>query len=201
MTSSAKVFLKFFGIAAALFISVFVMPWLMLAGGTVLARSPAKPAVTYGEFPFELTYKIDGQTITVKDTFVCEYAGVDAYDARGKSRKWNGYIKGTGERYIELCKVDEGMCVAYLGDARYYMGDWDVRSTESGTSEDLMDNIPVYLLNGVEPENYDPLNIWKVDITSEAFENALEEHGFQVLQWKYTEPICNTFEQCRFFWF
>jgi len=173
----------------------------MLAGGTVLARSPAKPAVTYGEFPFELTYEMDGKVITVKDTFVCEYAGVDAYDAQGKSRKWNGYIKGTGESYIELCKAGDGMCVAYLGEARYYMGDWDVRSTDTGTSEDLMDNNPDYLLNGVDPENYDPLRISKVSASWEALEIALEEHGFQVLQWEFTEPICNTFERCRFVWF
>ena len=40
--------------------------------GGLLYPNPQKPEITFAEFPFEIVYEIDGETVTLKDTYVCE---------------------------------------------------------------------------------------------------------------------------------
>ena len=42
------------------------IPWLMIYGGIWLSPDPPKPQITSGEFPFELVYSLDGETMAHK---------------------------------------------------------------------------------------------------------------------------------------
>ena len=35
-----------------------------------------EPKIKYGEFPFVLTYEVDGEIRVIEDTIVCEYEGL-----------------------------------------------------------------------------------------------------------------------------
>ena len=61
-----------------------------------------EPQIKEGEFPFEMVYEIDGETITVNDIYVCEFDGFDWNEGVGKHRKWKGYIKSSGTDVLIL---------------------------------------------------------------------------------------------------
>ncbi len=84
---------------------------------------PPAPQIEYGEFPFELTYKIDGETVTIKDVYICEYDGIGANEGWGKYREWKGYIKGTNEELIFITEDSYRQIFCFVGDAEYYMND------------------------------------------------------------------------------
>ena len=102
---------------------LIICPMFVLLIGIQLQPNPPSPTVTYGEFPFELVYEIDGEVVAVKDTYVCEFDGFGANTGVGKYRKWNGYIKGTGETSILICEDDISLIYCSVGDAEYYMDD------------------------------------------------------------------------------
>ena len=55
-----------------------------------------KPAVTEAEFPFTVTYELDGETVTINDVYKAHYVRNDGY-ANTKGRVYEGGIKGLGE--------------------------------------------------------------------------------------------------------
>lgn len=61
------VFLCVIAGAGFLFFSAF--------GGLNFFTYVPRPEITYGEFPIELTYSVDGEVYTAKDTVVCEFDG------------------------------------------------------------------------------------------------------------------------------
>ena len=71
-----------------------IMFWI---GMWISTPNPPEPEVTYGEFPFEIVYEIDGEIFTINDVYVCEYRGIALSEASGKCRSWKGYIKSSGE--------------------------------------------------------------------------------------------------------
>ena len=46
------------------------LPWTAMVLYHTFSPNPPKPVITHGEFRFELVYDIDGEIITVKDTYV-----------------------------------------------------------------------------------------------------------------------------------
>ena len=61
-----------------------------------------RPEITYGEFPFTLTYELDGEIKTIEDTIICEFDGFEAIGESGKYRKWKTYLKSGNERLTLL---------------------------------------------------------------------------------------------------
>lgn len=55
-----------------------------------------KPTVTEGEFPFSITYELDGERVTIEDVYKVRYVGNDGY-ADTKSRVYAGELKSSGE--------------------------------------------------------------------------------------------------------
>ena len=62
-----------------LFISTF--------GGFNFLLSVPEPRIKYGEFPFKLIYEIDGKTMTIEDTIICEFDGFKVVGEAGKYSK------------------------------------------------------------------------------------------------------------------
>ena len=92
------------------------LSWTVIMGGTWLfAPTPNDPQITYGEFPFELVYEIDGETVTVSDVYVCEYMGIERSASGDKNRSWRGYVKSTGYRGVFLMEDDERKVFCNIG--------------------------------------------------------------------------------------
>lgn len=119
--------------AIALALVVLLNPFTLLYIGN--SQEPPKPAVTYGEFPFELVYEIDGERIAVKDTLVIEYDGVGGGGSIGKYNKWAPFCesqRGTGKYLKDYDKLilfsgsikgSEPVTIKFdLGSCAYYMG-------------------------------------------------------------------------------
>ena len=134
---------------------------------------PAIPEITYGEFPFELVYEIDGETVTVKDVYICEF------NSFGLNRRWEGHIQGSGDKYIELLK--DGVFTLYcsVGDAEYYMND------EEYTREEPL-KPHVFL---VESSIFEPRKPFRTQ------EEILEHYKIKIISWKFTDPIEDAYKK------
>lgn len=88
---------------AALYIA-FVF-FAAFGGFTFLIPVP-KPEITYGEFPFRLTYELNGEIKVIEDAIVCEFDGFKATGENGKYRQWKSYLKsGSSNAVLEENKM------------------------------------------------------------------------------------------------
>ena len=118
------------------YIVLFGWPWIGLALDSVFGEEPPKPVARYAKFPFELVYEKNGEIITVKDTIVIEYDGVDWNEGVGKYNKWDRYFlserdfKKTEQTYADEIELLRGIdksghsfsLLFALGSSEYYMG-------------------------------------------------------------------------------
>ena len=79
------------------------------------------PQVTYGEFPFKLTYRIKDEIVTVEDTYICEFKGVKWGFDTGAYRKWENYIESTKKNYIHVMQDEESAITISVGGIDSYM--------------------------------------------------------------------------------
>lgn len=127
-----------------------------------------KPQVSYGEFPLELTYTIDDETIKISDIYICEYIRyIESIDLR----EWDGYMKSTKEMGFLLYDERNIKIFCLLGHPGYYMGElqeqpYPVIVEEKGAG------------SGIITE-----------------EELLENYGIELKTWKTASPIKNSFEE------
>ena len=111
-------------IVLAVILTCTILPWLILFFGYMVSEAPAKPEITYEEFPFELVYEIYGEEITVHDTLICSYDGIGISEASGKVRIWTSALKDGDEKLV-LSSNDNVILYYDIGPASYYMGDYN----------------------------------------------------------------------------
>lgn len=135
-----------------------------------------KPAITEGEFPFSITYEMDGETFVIKDVYKAEYEGNGGY-ADTMHRNYNGTIIGLGEQSTIYTVKRENNTRIELNTffyADYMMGD---------TEYDYFDEEPFeprfYYYDANEQEYHD--------------EETLAAHGVKMISFEYPEPIKNSF--------
>lgn len=155
-----------------------VLVWGMIYGGLYIFSPIEKaPTIKYGEFPFEITYMLKGETITVRDVYVCKYDG-RYWTENGRYRKWKGYIKGTGEDHLVLLTTDNKQIYCTVGSAASYMGD-----------------LPWY----VEPGKVTP-ELWcreiggKENDTERLSDAEQDYYGIYLVSWTFSDPVENSFE-------
>lgn len=116
-------------ICASIFISAAAFYVFVVSGAfAVFAPNPPKPEITYGEFPFTITYEVGDEIFTYKDVVVCEYNGIKSLGTAGKRRNWSIKLK-SGNQYISLLKSKkDGLTFEIYesipGLPEYYMGDF-----------------------------------------------------------------------------
>ena len=164
----------FRAVAISLLALFFVFPSSWMFTGCFRPDPPA-PRETYGEFPFELTYRINDEIITVKDIYVCEYAGIAWSEANGKYREWSGYIKGTGESAILITEDADRKIFCFVGDAEFYMNDEIFPEKRPLTPR---------LYNVKKKSGIGPLSQKEIS----------EFYDVEIMSWKFSEPIENSFE-------
>ncbi|MBQ5590896.1 MAG: hypothetical protein IIU65_04370 [Clostridia bacterium] len=141
-----------------------------------LALSIAKkPTVTEGEFPFSITYELNGKTVTIKDVYKTHYVKNDGY-VDSKGRVYVGEIgnMGEGNTVYTLKKNSKGRIELWTNFyADYLMGDpeYDYFETEAFEPKILY---------------YDSEEIEYSD------EETLSAQGVKLISFEYPEPIVNS---------
>jgi len=103
-------------------ISLLFLPWVLIYVGNLFEKSPEKPVIRYGEFPFRLVYEINGRRELIEDTLIIKYKGVGIDEGRGKFRKWESRL-ASGNEGITLFKNELIEIYYPYSSADYYMGD------------------------------------------------------------------------------
>ena len=134
-----------------------------------------KPAVTEGEFPFSITYELDGERFTIEDVYKVNYVRNDGY-ADTKSRVYVGETGDSGEnKTLYTLKKDENTRVELWTHfyADYLMGD-----PEYDYFDDEAFEPKIYYYDSQETEYHD--------------EETLAAQGVKLISFTYPTPIENS---------
>lgn len=165
-------------IAVIIIFLVISSVWIALYLGITFSKNPAKPEIKYGEFPYKLVYELDGQKCIKEGKFICKYKGISMDEGRGKYRNWIGFIDGTDKPSVLLFEDEMYEIYCYIGDAEYYMGDYE-------NSEYNSDFIPKPYITGLPKEGND------MKILLEDKVNSV--YKIKIIDWEFSEPIDNVF--------
>ena len=173
-------------IAASVFAFIF---YIMFGGLNFLIHVP-EPQIKYGEFPFKLTYEIDGNVKVIEDVIVCEFDGYKVRGEAGKYRKWKSSLKSGNERITLMDLSDTGEknefgksmleLYFYWGTADYYMS--DDGTGKARTSQDLTE--VCYISKGEKGV---------ISHSSISAQEAWERYKIKLIKWECSEPIENKF--------
>ena len=155
---SKKLFLPIIILAVAIFAT---------AAYLIIGSIALKPTVTEAEFPFQITYELDGETVTIDDIYQVNYSPSD--------RVYTGKLLSSGEDDTNIIlKQDETTRIelsTYLY-ADYLMGDPEYDYFEDTAFEPVL-----YYYDENEAEYYD--------------EETLAEQGVRLISFQYPTPIEN----------
>ena len=187
-----KVYMRI-GIALGIVILLVVMWYMLVITGafSIFMFNPPRPEITYGEFPFTLTYELNGEVKVISDTVICEFDGFHSLGSAGKYRKWKSYLKSGNERVtlLDLRPLDEtnefGQRMLELffspGSAEYYMDDelGDKKSAgEISTWVEYLYQTTDGTIGG---------SAYKAD-------EAWEKYKIRLISWESSPPIQNSFK-------
>ena len=155
------------------------LPTIILAVAIVLTMISAvvagialKPKVTEGEFPFSITYELDGETVTIKDVYKVQYEKLGGY----KTRMYSGEIgnRGKDNTIYVLKKNDSGRVELWT----HFYPDYLMGDSEYDYYDDEAFEPKIYYYDAQETESHD--------------EETLAEHGVKLISFEYPEPIKNS---------
>lgn len=143
---------------------------------SLISSIAKKPTITEGEFPFSITYEIDGETVKIDDVYKARYTGNGGY-ADTKYRTYVGGIEGLGDKgTMYTLKKDENtrveLCTHFYAD--YLMGD-----SEYDYFDDEAFEPRIYYYDANETEYHD--------------EETLAAQGVKLISFEYPTPIKNSF--------
>jgi hypothetical protein len=156
---------------------------------------------TYEEFPFTLTYEINGKRMTLEDTLICEYNGIAIDEAQGKFRDWkkrftsgrskillykNNNVKSINTDDYDIALKQE---VYYdPGPAWYYMGDIEDEDINDLKKNNYIHNYP----NASYYEEYQDGSITEGIIGAK---KLFKRYGIKLIRWDCAPPIKNSFSE------
>ena len=157
----------------------FLAPTLILAV-TVIAivvcslvlSIAVKPTVTEGEFPFSITYELDGKTVTIDDVYKVRYVKNGGY-ADTKSREYIGEIGNRGENETIYTLKKEGNARVELWT--YFYPDYMMGDAEYDYFEEKDFKPILYYFDADEIEYQD--------------EETLAAQGVKLIGFEYPTPI------------
>ena len=167
--------------------AIIVAIYIIVISGvfSLFMSEPEKPEITYGEFPFTITYEVNGEIKKVEDAIVCEYDGIKNLGTAGKYRAWSSKLKSGNER-VTLLRIEEENRICEItvsaGLPEYYMGDFIQDKTEYERAM-LDDNYLGY----IEWKNGEQTGI------SISKEEVYEKFKLKVIEMDFSEPLENEF--------
>ncbi len=167
-----------------------IMIFVILIGVVIMSlftwfalKKSYEPEVCYGEFPFKLTYEINGESITIEDVYVCEYDGIGWDTGRLMYRKWKGYYKSSGEQNLLIYSFSDNNkkvgIYCSIGGPKYYMND-----VQNNTSIDVLN-----------PFFYTITESGNLTETSYNIDDVVEKYSLKITDCELSEPIENNFEK------
>lgn len=157
---------------------------LILTGIWWMNISPKKPTIKHGEFPFCLIYEINGETIEVKDTLICDYDGLIADAAQGIYRKWKSSLK-SGKARIVLFQNHE-IEIFFTPN----INNWEAGAFYMGDNE-IYDKINIPFPNAWYTSDFESRRLNAYIISAE---ELLEKYKIKLLSWEIAPPIENEFK-------
>ena len=155
------------------------LPTIILVAAIMLTMISAfitgialKPTVTESEFPFSITYELDGETVTINDVYKVRYDE----DKQYKQRMYVGEIGDMGEsNTIYTLKTEETGRIELWTHFHpdYLMGD-----SEYDYFDDEAFEPRIYYYDAQETEYHD--------------EETLAKQGVKLINFEYPEPIKNS---------
>ncbi len=177
-------------LTVAIFVIGFVF-WFAFGGGVLFLPNPPKPEIIYGEFPFRLTYELDGEIKVIEDVIICEFDGFEIVGESGKYRKWKERLKG-GDEWLTLLDLrpleetnefGQTMLELYFfyGTAAYYMGDELNPYARSGQTLDYISYSYQTTEGIIGGSSYEANQAW-------------EKYRIKLISWEPSPPIQNSFK-------
>ena len=159
-------------------ILILAIAFLAMAVFAVISNIALKPTITEHEFPFSVTYELDGVTETVDAVCVVSYAGN------------GGYVKATTRQYEEkYISQRENMGSAF----EIFVGDECSITLFTRIYPDYLMGDPEY--DYFDDTVYEPILSYFNWATGETIEGLeLPEQGAKIISWELPEPIENSFE-------
>ena len=149
---------------------------LAIAAYSLISSIAKKPTITEGEFPFSITYELNGETVTINDVYKARYVAKDGH-ADTKARVYVGEIGDMGEgNTVYTLKTDANARIelwTYF-HPEYLMGDPSYDYFDDAAFEPI-----IYYFDSEEIEYHD--------------EETLTAQGIKLIGFEYPEPIENTF--------
>lgn len=145
-----------------------------------------KPEITYGEFPFKLVYKLNGEDHVVEDSVVCKYKRSKFDFETGIHHVWKTTLENDSKRDAVLIVKDGTRSVyCYVGEAEYYMGD------EDGYYGATPFTPYVYVTDLIPRFEIEEFLMIKMEALSQ--EEILEKYNIEIISWEFSDPIENQF--------
>ena len=121
---------------------VFALTSFLLSARIDFIFPTTRPKETYAEFPFCLTYELDGKLKKIEDVVVCEFVGTYLPSLAGVEQRWDAHLKSGNERITLLDlsdlnirnEFDQQILELFFsyGNAQYYMGGAYPKSPQMG---------------------------------------------------------------------
>jgi hypothetical protein len=160
-------------------IIILIAAVFSIATYSVLSGIAQKPTVTEAEFPFTITYELDGKEVTIDDVYNVRYDGNGGY-ADTKSRIYVGGIGDLGEgNTVYTLKSDESYKIELWTNfyPEHLMG--DLQDAGYFDEEPFEPRIYYYEIDGSGETEY-----------SDA--ETLAAQGVKLISFEYPEPIENS---------
>ena len=155
---------------------ILVVAILAIVVYSVVSSIALKPTITEGEFPFSITYELDGKTITIDEIYKARYVRNDGY-ADTKGRVYVGEIGNLGEdNTVYTLKKDENTRVELW---THFYPDYLMGDSEYDYFDDEAFEPRIYYYDAEETEHHD--------------EETLLAQGVKLIGFEYPTPIENSF--------
>lgn len=166
--------------------------FLFIVSGAIFMfnSNPPAPKIQYGEFPFTLTYELDGEVKVIEDTVICEFDGFVNRGSAGKARRWKTTLKSGDEQLtlLDLRPLEEinefGQTMLelyfYYGTAAYYMGDESNPFARNAQDFNWVEYKYKTVGGTIGGSGYKADEAW-------------EKYKIKLISWEPSEPIQNSF--------
>ena len=133
----------------------------------LMKTNSQQPKIRYGEFPFILVYQLNGVEITLCDTLICEYNGIEwVGDFAESFVKWSSRLK-SGKKRLTLLEIGDA------SEVYYQITGWDMDNSMTTETE------------------YFSRNAWRVDIYPDyeeagywiSEEELLSQYGIKIISY------------------
>ena len=152
---------------------------VLMAVYGIVTNIAMKPTITQHDFPFSITYELDGKTETFEGIYTAFYVGNGGY-IDTTIRQYDGTFTSNRE------DADVGMILRHDENGTIYLHtrlypDYLMGDPEYDTYYDTYPYAPILTYNNFELGDFED-------------EQTLMEQGARLISWEYPEPIVNSFE-------